>query len=439
MSQQAFFFDGTRCSGCKTCMFACKDAYDLDVGTAYRRVFEYTGGDTVRNGDGTFGSTCFSYNVSVACNHCDDPVCVRVCPTEAMHKDEQTGLVSVNDRHCIGCGYCHLSCPYSAPRVDRVKGHSVKCDGCIERVAAGEKPVCVEACPARALDFGPLGEITLVLFTTLAPSGVVAFICMGLPVLGRGASVVLRQRLNVFLGLPLVVAMVGLVASATHLGNPANALYVFLGVGRSPLSTEVFCAVVFLALAGLYWLYNFVEHPKPQLQRAWLVLAMLAGAVFVAAVGCAYAADTIVSWYTVYVPLNLMLNALVGGPILAIAGLRAAGYEPVEGRMGRALTMVAAAALAVNVVTFGMQGADLASIENSYLTAAELVPSYGLMVCAFGVLGMAGIGLDAVELWPRRVRLSVGRAAGAAVLVLAGIFVMRFAFYMMHMTVGLGV
>ena len=122
-----------------------------------------------------------------------------------------------------------------------------------------------------------LGEITLVLFTTLAPSGVVAFICMGLPVLGRGASVALRQRLNVFLGLPLVVAMVGLVASATHLGNPANALYVFLGVGRSPLSTEVFCAVVFLALAGLYWLYNFVEHPKPQLQRAWLVLAMLAG------------------------------------------------------------------------------------------------------------------------------------------------------------------
>ena len=283
MSQQAFFFDGTRCSGCKTCMFACKDAYDLDVGTAYRRVLEYTGGDTVRNGDGTFGSTCFSYNVSVACNHCDDPVCVRVCPT------------------------------------------------------------------------------------------------------------------------------------------------------------EVFCAVVFLALAGLYWLYNFVEHPKPQLQRAWLVLAMLAGAVFVAAVGCAYAADTIVSWHTVYVPLNLMLNALVGGPILAIAGLRAAGYEPVEGRMGRVLTMVAAAALAVNVVTFGVQGADLASIENSYLTAAELVPSYGLMVCAFGVLGMAGIGLDAVELWPRRVRLSVGRAAGAAVLVLAGIFVMRFAFYMMHMTVGLGV
>ena len=55
--------------------------------------------------------------------------------------------------------------------------------------------------------------------------------------------------------------MVGLVASATHLGNPSNALYVFLGVGRSPLSTEVFFAVVFLALAGLYWLVRFRRAP----------------------------------------------------------------------------------------------------------------------------------------------------------------------------------
>ena len=152
--------------------------------------------------------------------------------------------------------------------------------------------------------------------------------------------------------------MVGLVASATHLGNPANALYVFLGVGRSPLSTEVFCAVVFLALAGLYWLYNFVEHPKPQLQRAWLVLAMLAGAVFV------------LRWlrlcrrhHSVVVhgvrAAQFDAERAGGSPILAIAGLRAAGYEPVESRMGRVLTMVAAAALAVNVVTFGMQGADL--------------------------------------------------------------------------------
>ena len=113
-----------------------------------------------------------------------------------------------------------------------------------------------------------LGEITLVLFTTLAPSGVVAFILMGLPLLRTGMPADARQRINQFLRIPLVTTMVGLVASATHLGNPANALYVFLGVGRSPLSTEVFCAVVFLALAGVYWLYSFAEQPRVGSRRA---------------------------------------------------------------------------------------------------------------------------------------------------------------------------
>ena len=283
-----------------------------------------------------------------------------------------------------------------------------------------------------------LGEITLVLFTTLAPSGVVAFILMGLPALRADLSAERRQKLNVYLAIPLVVSMAGLVASATHLGNPANALYVFLGVGRSPLSTEVFCAVVFLALAGLYWLYAFAEHPRPGLQRAWLAAAMAAGVVFVVAIAFAYAAETIVSWYTVYVPLNVLLNSLVGGPVLAVAGLCAAGCEAAQGRRGRAYVAVAAVALAANVVSFGLQSADLPVIENSFTTAANLVPYYGAMIAAFGTLGLAAVGVDAAALWGRA-RLTLFRASAASVLALAGIFVMRFAFYMMHMTVGLGV
>lgn len=282
-----------------------------------------------------------------------------------------------------------------------------------------------------------LNEITLVLFTTLAPSGVVAYVLMGLATFAPSLDAEKRQRLNAYLGIPLVVSMVGLVASATHLGNPANALYVFLGVGRSPLSTEVFFAAVFLALAGLYWLYSFAEHPRLGLQRVWLVVAMVAGLVFVVAVAFAYAAETIVSWYTVYVPLNLLLNSLVGGPLLAVAGLVAAGWEPVRGRFGRVLVVLAAVALAANVVTFGLQSADLPTIENSFVTAAELVPYHGMMIAAFGVLGMAGIGINASALFGSA-RLTVARATVAALLVFVGIFIMRFAFYMMHMTVGLG-
>ena len=67
--------------------------------------------------------------------------------------------MSVDVRRCIGCGYCALSCPYRVPSLDRRAGHSVKCDGCKDRVAQGKKPICVEACPLRALDFGDIEQL----------------------------------------------------------------------------------------------------------------------------------------------------------------------------------------------------------------------------------------------------------------------------------------
>lgn len=297
-----------------------------------------------------------------------------------------------------------------------------------------------------------LGEITLVLFTTLAPSGVVAFIIMGLPVVCGRLSDAAHRRIDQFLAIPLAVSMAGLVASATHLGNPANALFVFMGVGRSPLSNEVFCAVVFLLLAGVYWLYSFAERPRRMLQRAWMALSMAAGVAFVTSVAFAYSAETIVSWHTAYVPLSLWLNALAGGPVLAVLGLRVAGCLPVESRFGRALLACSLAALAANVAVYCMQAAQLPSIENSFATAADLVPGYGVMIAVFALLGVAGIGLAARPALGRGARgrqeaahpapadrRATARAACASVLVLAGIFVMRFAFYLMHMTVGLGV
>lgn len=159
MTQYAFYFDGSRCTGCKTCEFACKDYYDLNTEVQYRKVYECTGGETKADENGCFTTTCFSYYVSMSCNHCDDPACTKVCPTGAMHKDAETGLVSVDADKCVGCGYCHMACPYNAPKVDREKGHSVKCDGCAERVKQGEQPICVRACPARALEFGPVEDM----------------------------------------------------------------------------------------------------------------------------------------------------------------------------------------------------------------------------------------------------------------------------------------
>ncbi|MDR2672131.1 MAG: 4Fe-4S binding protein [Coriobacteriales bacterium] len=159
MAQHAFFFDGTRCSGCKTCVYACKDKKNLKAGSTYRHVYEYTGGQTRKDEQGICVSSCFSYSLSMACNHCESSICVQVCPTGAMHKEEKYGVVLVDESRCVGCGYCHMACPYNAPHIDAISGHSVKCDACIDLLNKGEKPVCVLSCPARALKFGEAGAL----------------------------------------------------------------------------------------------------------------------------------------------------------------------------------------------------------------------------------------------------------------------------------------
>lgn len=159
MTQYAFYFDNTRCTGCKTCELACKDYKNLSKDISFRKVYDYEGGTWNPCGSGAFECSSFVYHVSMSCNHCDNPACVSVCPTGAMHKDAQSGLVSVNEGRCIGCGYCHMACPYNSPKVDRQLGHSVKCDGCAARVSEGKAPICVEACPLRALEFGPVEEM----------------------------------------------------------------------------------------------------------------------------------------------------------------------------------------------------------------------------------------------------------------------------------------
>lgn len=284
-----------------------------------------------------------------------------------------------------------------------------------------------------------LSEISLVLFTTLAPSGAVAFVLMSLPLfsghLGEGE----RARLSKLLCIPLVVAMVGLVASATHLGNPDNALYVIAGIGRSPLSTEVASAVAFLAFAGVYWLLSFSQRFPLTAQRVWLALTALAAVAFVWSVANAYGRETIPTWNLWQVPAALALNSLVGGPVIAVAGFRAARLGAGEGRR-RLLPAVAVAALAANIAVYVLQGASLAGIRNSFGSAFGLVPGFWFALAAFALLCAAGIALlaGARRLAPppqRRRMLAV--SFGGCVLVLAGIFLMRFVFYMSHMTVGL--
>ena len=159
MTQYGFFFNGTRCTGCKACEMACKDYNDLTTDIAFRQVYEYGGGTWTLGDDGKYSNDVFAYFVSTACNHCANPACVPACPVQSMTKHEETGLVYNDPETCIGCGACVDACPYGAPKVEVERNVSVKCDGCHGRVEMGLAPICVAACPLRALEFGDIDEL----------------------------------------------------------------------------------------------------------------------------------------------------------------------------------------------------------------------------------------------------------------------------------------
>jgi anaerobic dimethyl sulfoxide reductase subunit B (iron-sulfur subunit) len=156
--QLGFYVDIEKCTGCKACQVACKDKNDLPEGIRWRRVFQYEGGQWV-NQDGTMiPSNVYAYAVSAACMHCQNPVCTQVCPAGAITKRDD-GIVLIDQDKCIGCRYCSWACPYGAPQFDAAQGVMTKCTMCADLVDKGERPACVEACPYRALDFGPLDEL----------------------------------------------------------------------------------------------------------------------------------------------------------------------------------------------------------------------------------------------------------------------------------------
>ena len=138
-------------------MMACKDYKDIGPNQNLRRVYEYTGGDWKQEGN-TWRPDVFAYYVSISCNHCEDPACMPVCPEKAITKDAN-GFVVIDTEKCIGCRACQKACPYGAPQYSAAAGGMLKCDGCRDRVAEGKKPVCVEACPLRALDLLPIDEL----------------------------------------------------------------------------------------------------------------------------------------------------------------------------------------------------------------------------------------------------------------------------------------
>jgi Fe-S-cluster-containing dehydrogenase component len=145
---RTILFDAAQCIGCRQCVEACKDWNDLPRGNSY----------TINPSTWlTIQPPVLEGQASVwgrdSCMHCEYPVCAAVCPVEAITKYEE-GPVVIDPAVCIGCEYCVEACPWHVIAKSDVTGKATKCTMCSDRLAVGQAPFCVQACPVDALDFG---------------------------------------------------------------------------------------------------------------------------------------------------------------------------------------------------------------------------------------------------------------------------------------------
>jgi tetrathionate reductase subunit B len=144
----AMVIDMDRCIGCHACTAACKAENHVPLGVYRDWVEEHVLG-TYPDARPVF--------LPKLCNHCDDPGCMRACPTGAIFR-RADGIVDINHDICIGCRACNQACPYACTFMDPVRGTADKCNFCSHRIDQGLNPACVDVCPTGCRIFGDLDD-----------------------------------------------------------------------------------------------------------------------------------------------------------------------------------------------------------------------------------------------------------------------------------------
>ncbi|HKV42443.1 MAG TPA: 4Fe-4S dicluster domain-containing protein [Blastocatellia bacterium] len=145
MSELGFFIDYSRCIGCKACVQACEEC-DTHRGRSMIHL------ETIHRSDSV-------QTAPQVCMHCEDPICARVCPADAIKQTSDGVVQSSLKPRCIGCSNCVLSCPFGVPKYYADFDQMMKCDMCYDRTSAGKRPMCATVCPSQALAFTTLEEI----------------------------------------------------------------------------------------------------------------------------------------------------------------------------------------------------------------------------------------------------------------------------------------
>jgi Fe-S-cluster-containing dehydrogenase component/DMSO reductase anchor subunit len=326
--QYGFEVDLDRCSGCKACVTACHSLNGLDETETWRDVGLLIGGTR---------SLPVMQHVTTACHHCLSPACLVACPVNAYEKDPLTGIVKHLDDQCFGCQYCTLACPYDVPKYHAGKGIVRKCDMCSTRLAAGEAPACVQACPHQAISIQVVDAATIredaeaAVFLPTAPDPRVTFptttyktkrvfprnmlaadyfqvspqhphlplvvmlVLTQLSVGAFAADLWLEHAMKAALdesnrpahGLTaLFFGLAALAASTLHLGRPQYAYRALLGLRHSWMSREILAfgafaglACAFAASVAVPTIAQHMSHTAIELLR-WAVVVSGASGVF---------------------------------------------------------------------------------------------------------------------------------------------------------------
>ena len=155
MTQYAIVTDLDRCVGCLACSVACKVVNGVPTGSFWNKTLRI--GPNPREGGSGQWPDVELYFLNVQCQHCENPECVKVCPTGASHKTED-GTVQIDKSKCIGCQFCAMSCPYNVRYLNEEERVVEKCTLCEQKIAQGELPQCVAQCGSRARFFGDLEQ-----------------------------------------------------------------------------------------------------------------------------------------------------------------------------------------------------------------------------------------------------------------------------------------
>ena len=155
MTQYAIVTDCNRCIGCLGCSVACKAINGVPTGNFWNKTLR-VGPNPTEGGSGNFPDVEM-YFMTVSCQHCENPECVKVCPTGASYKDSD-GTVQIDKEKCIGCQFCAMACPYGVRYLNEEQHVVEKCTLCQQRLKEGELPQCVSQCGGIARFFGDLDE-----------------------------------------------------------------------------------------------------------------------------------------------------------------------------------------------------------------------------------------------------------------------------------------